>query len=60
MTEPLAELASYSRPWYQVPDADLVQLTAAARMAGHRWDAIAAACDAGPGQDIPAVIRQQY
>jgi hypothetical protein len=62
MEEPLAELAAYSCPfaWYQVPDADLVRLTAAARVAGHRWDAIADACDNGPGQDIPAVIRQQY
>ncbi len=60
MKEPLAELAAYSCPWYQVPDADLVRLTAAARVAGHRWDAIATACDNGPGQDIPAVIRQQY
>jgi hypothetical protein len=62
MKEPLAELAAYSSPfpWYQVPDADLVRLTAAARMAGHRWDAIATACDNGPGQEVPGVIRQQY
>jgi hypothetical protein len=62
MQEPLAELAAYSCPfpWYQVPDADLARLTAAARVAGHRWDAIAHACDNGPGKDIPAVIRQQY
>jgi hypothetical protein len=62
MNDPLAELAGYSCPfpWYQVPDADLVRLTAAARAAGHRWDAIAAACDHGPGMDIPSVIRQQY
>ena len=62
MKEPLAELAAYSSPfpWYQMPDAALVRLTAAARVADHRWDAIAAACDNGPGQDIPGVIRQQY
>ncbi|MGH3288638.1 MAG: hypothetical protein ACRDPD_28815, partial [Streptosporangiaceae bacterium] len=60
MKEPLAELAAYSGPWCQVPDADLVRLTAAARAAGHRWDVIEAACDTGPGKDIPAVIRQQY
>jgi hypothetical protein len=60
MQEPLAELAAYSGPWYQVPDGDLVRLTAAARAAGHRWDVIEAACDKGPGKDIPAVIRQQY
>ncbi len=62
MEGPLAELAAYSCPfpWYQVPDADMVRLTAAARIAGHRWDAIAAACDNGPGRDIPAVIRRQY
>jgi hypothetical protein len=56
----LAELAADSGPWYQVPDADLVRLTAAARAAGHRWAAIDNACDHGPGKDIPAVIRQQY
>jgi hypothetical protein len=60
MEEPLAELAAYSCCWYEVPDADLIRLTAAARAAGHRWDAIAASCDNGPGVDIPAVIRQQY
>jgi hypothetical protein len=60
MEEPLAELAAYSCSWYEVPDAELVRLTAAARAAGHRWDAIAASCDHGPGLDIPAVIRQQY
>ena len=63
VSEPLAELAELaadSGPWHQVPDADLVRLTAAARAAGHRWDAIDNACDHGPGTDIPAVIRQQY
>jgi hypothetical protein len=63
VSEPLAELAELaadSGPWHQVPDADLVRLTAAARAAGHRWDAIAAACDHGPARDIPGVIRQQY
>jgi hypothetical protein len=60
MDEPLAELAAYACCWYVVPDADLVRLTAAARAAGHRWDAIAVACANGPGMDIPAVIRQQY
>jgi hypothetical protein len=63
MGEPLAELAELaadSGPWYQVPDADLVRLGAGARAAGHRWDAIAGACDTGPGKDIPGVIRQQY
>ena len=60
MEDPLAELAGYSRGGSQVPDTDLVRLTAAARTAGHRWEAIAAACDNGPGQDIPGVIRQHY
>jgi hypothetical protein len=60
MEEPLAELAADSGPWYQMPDADLVRLAAAARAAGHRWDAIADACDRGPGKDVPGVIRQQY
>ena len=59
MDEPLAELAAYSCCWYEVPDADLVRLTAAARAAGHRRDAIAASCGHGPGMDIPAVIGQQ-
>jgi hypothetical protein len=40
MEEPLAELAAFSCSWYEVPDADLVRLTAAARAAGHRWDII--------------------
>ena len=55
MKDPLAELAAYSSPfpWYQVPDADLVRLTAAARAAGHRWDTIAAACDNGPARTSP-------
>jgi hypothetical protein len=43
-----------------VPEADLVRLTGAARTAGHRWDAIAAACDDEPAPEIPAVIRPQY
>jgi hypothetical protein len=60
MEQPLAELASHSRHGSQMPDADLVRLTAAARAAGHRWDAIADACDAGLSRDIPDVIRQQY
>jgi hypothetical protein len=60
MEELLAEFAGYSRPWYEVPDAELVRLTAAARAAGHRWDAIAATGDDRPCLDIPAVIRQQY
>ena len=63
MDQPLAELAELavdSGPWYEVPDADLVRLTAAARAAGHRWDAIADACGRWPGDDIPGVIRQQY
>jgi hypothetical protein len=63
VSEPLAELAGLvpeSGPWslYEVPDADLVRLTATARAAGHRWAAIDNACDHGPGKDIPAVIRQ--
>ena len=45
--------------WYQVPGADLVRLTAAARVAGHLQDAIAAARGNGPDKDVPAVIRQQ-
>jgi hypothetical protein len=60
MEQTLAELAAYSGPWYEGPGADLVRLTAAARAAGHRWDAIAAVCDGALGGDIPDVIRRQY
>ena len=41
----LTELAAYFRRWREPPDAELVRLAAAARAAGSRWDAIAAACD---------------
>ena len=60
MDEPLAELEACFRTRSRVPDQELVRLAAAARAGGHRWDAIADACDRGPGKDIPEVIRQQY
>jgi hypothetical protein len=39
---PLAEFAAYFRSKSMVPAEDLIQLTAAPRAAGSRWDAIAA------------------
>jgi hypothetical protein len=60
MQEPPTELAAYSGPWRQGPDADLLRLTAAAQAAGHGQNDITDACDNGPGKDIPGVIRQQY
>jgi hypothetical protein len=64
MQETLAELAAYSGPWYQVPDADLVRLTAAARVAGyrsvgrHRRRLQQRARQRHPGCDPPAVLDQ--
>jgi len=40
----VTELAAYFRTRTRVPDADLVRLTRAARVAGAGWAAIAAAC----------------
>ena len=44
MDKPLAELAACFQSKSRLPDQALVQLTAAARAAGSRWDDIAAAC----------------
>ena len=44
MDKPLAELAASFRSKSRLPDQDLIRLTAAARAAGSRWEAIAAAC----------------
>jgi hypothetical protein len=54
--EPLAELATYFRRNTRLPDQDLVQLTAAARAGGSRWDDIAAACSIKTYQDLAGVI----
>jgi hypothetical protein len=55
--ESLAELAAYFGARAQVPDQELILLTAAARAAGSRWDAIAAACGVRGYQDIAGVVR---
>jgi hypothetical protein len=44
MEQSLAELATYFRSNYRLPDQDLARLTAAARATGSRWGDIAAAC----------------
>src|SRR5690348_8353986 len=56
MDEPLAELAAYFRTSTRLPDKDLARLTAAARAAGSRWDAIAAACGITTYKDLGGVI----
>ncbi len=40
----------------RLPDQALVQLTGAARAAGSRWDAIAAACGIQSYQDLAGVV----
>jgi hypothetical protein len=54
--EPLAELAAYFGARARVPDQELIRLTAAARTAGRRWDAIAAACGIRSYKDIAEVV----
>ena len=58
--EALAELAAYFRRWCEPPDAELVRLAAAARAAGSRWEAIAAACDARDDPDPAAVVYRPF
>jgi hypothetical protein len=58
--EPMAELAAYFRSRSEVPQADLVRLAAAARAAGSRWEAIAAACGVQARKDAAGVICQSY
>jgi hypothetical protein len=60
MDEALAELAAYFRRWCELPDAELVRLAAAARSAGSRWDAIAAACDARDDPDPAGVVYNPH
>ena len=58
--EALAELAAYFRRWCEPPDAELVRLAAAARAAGSRWEAIAAACDERDDPDAAAVVYRPF
>ncbi len=60
MDEPLAQLAAYFRRWHEPPGAELVRLAAAARAAGSRWDAIAAACDERDDPDPAAVVYRPF
>jgi hypothetical protein len=55
MDKPVAELAACFQSKSRLPDQDLVRLTAAARAAGSRWDAIAAACGIQSYQDLASV-----
>ena len=56
MDEPLTELAAYFHRKTEVPDQELVRLTAAARAGGSRWDAIAAGCGIRTYKDLGGVI----
>jgi hypothetical protein len=56
MQDPLAELVGYFRARSWLPDEDLVRLTGAARTAGSRWDAIAAACAVQTYDDLADVV----
>jgi hypothetical protein len=56
--EPPAELAAYFPSKSKVPDEDLLLLTAAARVGGGLWDAIAAACSVRIYEDTAGVICQ--
>ena len=56
MDEPLAELAAYFRVKTRLCDEELARLTLAARAAGSRWDAIAAACGVTTYKDLAGVI----
>jgi predicted RNA-binding Zn-ribbon protein involved in translation (DUF1610 family) len=58
MQDRLAALAGYFRIKSRLPDQDLVRLTGAARAAGSRWDAIAAACGVRTYEDLAGVVYQ--
>lgn len=58
VADPVTELATFFASKTTVPDEDLVRLTSAARAAGHRWAAIAAACGITTSQDTYGVITQ--
>jgi hypothetical protein len=54
----MAELAGYFRRRSRVPDAELVRLTAEARSAGSRWDAMSTACGITTYHDLSGVIHR--
>jgi hypothetical protein len=56
MDEPVARLAAYFRTRTRLPDEELARLTLAARAAGRRWEAIAAACGITTCKDLAGVI----
>jgi hypothetical protein len=56
MDEPAAELAACFRRNSRLPDQDLVRLTASARAAGSRREAIAAACGVHSHEDLAGVV----
>jgi hypothetical protein len=58
MDAPLAELAACFESKSRLPDQDLVRLTAAARDAGSRWEAIAAVCGIWTYEDLADVVDQ--
>jgi hypothetical protein len=60
MNGALAELAAYFRRWCELPNAELVRLAAAARAAGSRWEAIAAACDERDDPDAATVVYRPF
>ncbi len=55
MEEPLADLAAYFRAGTRLSGEELARLTLAARAAGSRWDAIAAACGVTTYKDLAGV-----
>jgi hypothetical protein len=56
MDDPAAELAGYFQARTPVPDQELIQLTRAARAAGHSWASIAAACQVRRRQDTRGIV----
>jgi hypothetical protein len=56
VNEPLPDLTAYFRRQAEVPDRELVRLTAAARTGGSRWKAIAAACGVQSDKDIAGMV----
>jgi hypothetical protein len=56
MDEPVARLAAYFRTRTRLPGEELARLTIAARAAGSRWEAIAAACGITTCKDLAGVI----
>src|SRR5215472_1895935 len=71
MEDPAAELAACFQTRTPVPDGQLIQLTSAARGAGHSWASMAAACQVrrrcdtegivfGPGGRTPTLVPGCY